>query len=785
MSLALFRLGRFSYRHPLAVITTWIVLLLGVGGLVLAAGGGTITSAITIDGTKSQAVLDELRGEFPQLAGGQGSLVFTTDDGQRLDHGEHATELAEAAAHINANSAVVPRRSPATPGGTPGEQPAADAPHPLVIDGNPVPGLLISGDGTVAVMQLQFTSAIEDLPDGTIDGIVTTAKDQLESSGVTVLVTESLKPHTAPLGGSEALGIAFAALVLILALGSIRAAILPIATAISGVAIGLGTALGVSHSIEMTSATPVLALMIGLAVGMDYALFIVNRTRRLMIDDGLPVADAVPRALGTAGSAVTFAGLTVVIALTGLSLIGISFLTTMALVAAGTVIMAVAIALTALPALMRLVGQRLVSPRARQRATRHTAEHTGETGRATLGHRWVAGVIKHRGIITAVITAGLLVAAIPAASMTFGMSDGSTANLHTDERKAYDAVADTFGPGYNAPLLTVVSADSTAAFTPARLPAIAAALQSLDGVDTVQPMGITPDGSIAMLTVIPSAGPTAQGTENLVHELRDHGAARLGADTATVDVASVGVAGLAAINIDISEKLSNVLPYYIAIIVALSLIVLALVFRSILVPIKATAGFLLTIGATFGIITAVFQWGWLKDLVGIGTTGPILSFLPIMVTGILYGLAMDYEMFLVTSMRERHAHGATGIDAVTGGYTQASRVVVAAAVIMVSVFAGFVLSDDPMVKQFGLALAIGITIDAFLIRLTLVPALMSYIGDKAWWMPRWMHRFMPHLDIEGARLDQHLETVTEKTGGIEASLPLLTHLAGPDRNDPR
>ncbi len=788
MSLALFRLGRFSYRHPLAVITTWIVLLLGVGGLVLAAGGGTITSAITIDGTKSQAVLDELRGEFPQLAGGQGSIVFTADDGQRLDRGEHATELADVAAHINANSVVVPRRSPAIPGAAPGAQPAAGAPHPLAVDGSPVPGVLVSGGGTVAVMQLQFTSAVEDLPDGTIDDIVTTAKDQLKDSGITVLVTESLKPHTAPLGGSEALGIAFAALVLILALGSIRAAILPLATAISGVAIGLGTALGVSNSIEMTSATPVLALMIGLAVGMDYALFIVNRTRRLMIDDDLPVSEAVPRSVGTAGSAVTFAGLTVVIALTGLSLIGISFLTTMALVAAGTVVMAVAIALTALPALMRLVGERLVSPRARQRAEQQISKHASEAGRPTLGRRWVVGVIKHRGIITAVIAAGLLVAAIPAASMTFGMSDGSTANLHTDERKAFDAVADTLGPGYNAPLLTVVTADQDAAFTPTQLPAIATALGSFDGVDTVQPMGITPDGSVAMLTVIPSGGPTAQGTETLVHELRDHGADRLSVDAATGNVAAIGVAGLAAINIDISEKLADVLPYYIAIIVILSLIVLTLVFRSILVPLKATVGFLLTIGATFGIITAVFQWGWLKDLVGVDTTGPILSFLPIMVTGILYGLAMDYEMFLVTSMRESHAHGATGNNAVIGGYTQASRVVVAAAIIMISVFAGFVLSDDPMVKQFGLALAIGITIDAFLIRLTLVPALMSYLGDKAWWMPRWMHRIMPHLDIEGARLHQQLETDTEKTGrkapGKEASLPLLTHAAGPDHNDP-
>lgn len=775
MSLALFRLGRFSYRHPLLAITTWVLILLGVGGMVLAAGGGTITSAITIDGTQSQQVLDELRAEFPQMSGGQGSLVFVADGGQRLDAGEPAVAVGGAAEQIAGIDTVVQRPNPAAapqvtgtspqPTGT-NPSPAAptDSPHPLAVDGHAVPGVLVSGDGTVAVMQLQFASQIEDLPDGTIDHIVGIAQSHTSDAGVKVLVSESLKPHTAPLGGSEALGIAFAALVLILALGSIRAAILPLATAITGVGIGLGAALGLSNSIQMTSATPVLALMVGLAVGMDYALFIVNRTRRMMIYDGLPAAEAVPRAVGTAGSAVTFAGLTVVIALTGLSLIGISFLTTMALVAAATVVMAVAIALTLLPALLRLVGEHLVGARARARMT------TKRVGPG-LGHRWATGVIKHRGIVTAVITGGLLIAAIPAASMTFGMSDGSTANLHTDERQAYDAVAAAFGPGYNAPLITVITAKDGAGFTPVELPAFAAQLGKMDGVDTVQPMGIAPDGTVAMLTVIPAEGPTAAATVDLVHTLRDAGPQHLGAT-----VASVGVAGLAAVNIDISEKLADVLPFYIAIIVVLSLIVLALVFRSILVPLKATLGFLLSIGATFGIITAVFQWGWLKDLVGFDTTGPILSFLPIMVTGILYGLAMDYEMFLVSSMREAHVHGASGNEAVASGYTQASRVVIAAAIIMISVFAGFVLSEDPMVKQFGLALAVGITIDAFLIRLTLVPALMSYLGDKAWWLPKWLHRIMPQLDVEGARLAEHLrDTEPGQVAEPDSDVPVLTN----------
>lgn len=805
MSLALFRLGRFSYRRPWLFVTAWVLILFGVGGAVFTAGGGTITSAITIDGTRSQDVLDQLRAEFPEMSGGQGSLVFVAPDGQRLDDGGSAAALARAASQINDLDVVVQRPDPPAapapaggneippgmtppagavlpegmtppagippPGsaGTPGgsaDLPAAsdtDGPHPLAVAGQRVPAVLVSADGGVAIMQLQFTSQVENLPDGTIGKIVDIAERNASTAGVKLLVTESLKPHTAPLGGSEALGIAFAALVLILALGSLRAAVLPLVTAVTGVGIGLGATLGLSNSIEMTSATPVLALMVGLAVGMDYALFIVNRTRRLMMYDDLTAEQAVPRAVGTAGSAVTFAGLTVVIALTGLSLIGISFLTTMALVAAVTVVMAVAIALTLLPALLRFVGDRLVSARARARAT------TTRTGPG-LGRRWVSGVIKHRGIVTAVIIAGLLVAAIPAASMTFGMSDGSTANLHTDERQAYDAVANSFGPGYNAPLITVVTAQNDTGFTPADLPAMAARLRDVGGVDTVRPLGVAPDGKVALLTVIPSEGPTAHGTVDLVHHLRDTGPQQIGPD-----VASVGVAGLAAVNIDISEKLADVLPYYIAIIVVLSLIVLALVFRSILVPLKATAGFLLSIGATFGIITAVFQWGWLKDLIGFDSTGPILSFLPIMVTGILYGLAMDYEMFLVSSMREEHVHGAAGNDAVATGYAHASRVVVAAAIIMVSVFAGFVLSEDPMVKQFGLALAVGITIDAFVIRLTLVPALMSYLGDKAWWLPKSLKRVMPSLDVEGTRLREHLRDTDHQRAAELDEPPLLTH----------
>ncbi len=777
MSLLLYRLGRFSYRRAWAVIAVWFVVLAGVIGLTVAGGGAKISSSITIDGTESQRVIDQLREQLPAAAGGQGTIVFTAPDGARLDRGAQAAALSDAAAGIS-KLPYVAQRSPAagqpsagqpgqtpTPGATPGagqpgaqpEQPGTSGGsqpsgiHPLVVDGHPVPGVVVSADGSVAMLQLQFTQQVEDLPDGAIEHVVDVATTSAKAAGITALPTESLKPHTAPLGGHEVLGLAVAALVLFLTLGSLRAAGLPLLTAVTGVGIGLGGALALSHSITMTSATPVLALMVGLAVGIDYALFIINRQRRLILTQGLDAEEAASRAVGTAGSAVLFAGLTVIIALTGLTLIGISFLTTMALVAAATVALAVLVALTLLPALLGLVGERVASARARAKGTALTVEEHRH-----LAHRWSGAVVRHRWLAILGVVAVLGIATVPVTSMSLGMPNGSTANLDTPERQAYDAVTRGFGEGYNAPLVVVARPGAGQGLGKQDLPRITSGLQAVPDVAAVSLKGAAPDGSMAIFSVIPKEGPDAASTAGLVDRLRTSGASVVGAG------ATVGVTGLTAVNIDISDKLASVLPLYLGIVVALSLLVLLLVFRSVVIPIKATLGFLLSIGATFGIVTAVFQWGWVKELFGFDTTGPILSFLPIMVTGILYGLAMDYEMFLVSSMREAHVHGHRGRDAIVHGFDQASRVVVAAAIIMVSVFAGFIFSEDPMVKQFGLALAAGILIDAFLVRLTLVPALMSVLGEAAWWLPRWMRRVLPNLDVEGDLLKQHLSSQGEQ-----------------------
>ena len=747
MATFLHRLGAVAYRRPWAFVLAWFVVLASIIGLA-ATSGGHISTSMTIEGTSSQRVLDQLRKELPVASGGQGTLVFTVPEGERLDSAARASSIAEAATEIAALPVVVDRSSfaagaaqaadPSSPprdesGGTPESPPAT---RPLIANGSPVPGVLISPDGTVAMLQMQFTTQVDALPSGTTDDVVQIAETAVADTGVTVLPSNSLESMHPPIGGHEAIGLVIALLVLLITLGSLWAAGLPILTALIGVAIGVGGAFALSSTITLTTATPALALMVGLAVGIDYALFIVHRQRRLVLTEGLSTADATARAVATAGSAVVFAGSTVVIALVGMTVIGIGFLTTMALVAATTVTLAVLIALTLLPALLGIVGERIWSSKARARGTR--------PGGKRLTNRWVELLVRRPWVAVAGVIVILGLATIPASDMDLGMSSGGSDARGSTSRQSYDAIASGFGEGFNAPLLVVANADGGATLDQADLGAITAGLNGLDNVATASLMGANPDQTLAMFTVIPAEGPHDQSTAQLVETLRDP-ANPLTTQTQT----AFGVTGLTAVNIDITDRLAAAVPEYLTIIVGLSLLLLLLVFRSIAIPLTATAGFLLSIAATFGVATAVFQWGWFIGLVGLDTGGPLLSFLPIMVTGILYGLAMDYQVFLVSSMREVHAQDMAPRRAIVAGFEHASHVVAAAAIIMVSVFASFALSDDPTIKQFGFALAVGVLIDAFLVRMTLVPAVMSLLGRGAWWLPAWLDRLLPRLDLEG------------------------------------
>lgn len=794
MSTFLYKIGRKAYDKPWYFISAWAVVLTIVIAL-LGFNGIHISTEFKMEGTESQKVLDKLATELPQAAGGQASVVFTAPAGERLDTPERVAAITQAVNKVYGMEHVINPAELAAAAGTSQQQQGAQAgqtagaqgagssagaagtaspqaaegagaaaaapaqlpPYgPLMVNGNPVPGVLIATDGSVALFQFQFTVQQTSLPSGVTDAITEAVTEAEAGTGIKALPSDSLRDAQVALGSNEVYGLILAALVLIMTLGSVVAAGLPILIALVGVAIGVGGAFAISSFVAMASITPVLALMIGLAVGIDYSLFIVNRQRRLIFDQGLTAREAASRAVGTAGSAVFFAGLTVIIALCGLLVIRISFLSLMALIASVTVFLNVLIALTLLPALLGLVGERICSAKAREKVQIKTAagrEHGVADG-------WVKGMIKFRWAVIAGVIVILGIAAIPAAEMKLGMPSGATANLDTPQRQSYDAISKGFGEGFNGPLVIVAEPqDPSQAITPQVLGGLVQDIQKVPDVSVVSPLGMKPDGSVAILSVIPGSGPTDDATKELVTHLRDSDSAL--AQTYQV---KLGVTGFTAINIDMSSKLGEVFPIYIGIIVILSLIILLLVFRSVLVPVKATVGFLLSVLATFGITTAIFQWGWMKELFGFDTGSPLLSFMPILVTGILYGLAMDYQVFLVSSMRESYVHGHRGAASVNHGYNQVSRVVVAAAVIMVSVFAGFVLSPDIMIKQMGFALAIGILIDAFVVRMTLVPAAMAIFGDKAWLLPKWLDRLLPNLDVEGDKLIAELERQGEADG---------------------
>jgi RND superfamily putative drug exporter len=562
---------------------------------------------------------------------------------------------------------------------------------------------------------------------------------------------------------SEAIGLLVAGLVLVVTFGAFVAAGLPLLTALIGVGLGIAGIQVATGFLELSSTTSALALMLGLAVGIDYALFIVSRYRHELLRGRSP-EEAAGRAVGTAGSAVVFAGATVVIALAALSVVGIPFLTQMGLAAAGTVLCAVIIALTLLPALLGFAGKRVLGRRGLTARDTESADADdtgaangagaaarGAASRAPFGERWARGVLRHRAVALLVTVIGLGIVAIPALDLRLALPSDATAAADTTQRRAYDSLAEGFGPGFNGPLIIV--ADLGDASDPQQASTtIGASLAKVPDVVAVTPATLAPDGTIAIYSVIPASGPTSTATEELVHAIRDD-AATWRADTG----ATVYVTGTTAVGIDVSQKLSDALVPYLAVVVGLAFILLMLVFRSVLVPLKAAVGFLLSVAVAFGAVVAVFQKGWGADLLGVSSTGPVISFLPILLVGILFGLAMDYEVFLVTRMREEHVHGASADEAIVLGFRHGARVVTAAAVIMVGVFGGFVTANEAVIKSIGFALAVGVFADAFLVRMTLVPAVMSLLGDRAWWLPRWLDRLLPDLDVEGEKLTKMLD----------------------------
>lgn len=623
---------------------------------------------------------------------------------------------------------------------------------------------MVSEDGSAAVASVSFTEPNMSIEQQTKDDLVAVFADDPVDGVQTDFSADITQGVPQVFGVGEAIGLVVAAVVLVIMLGTLVGAGLPLLTALIGVGIGALTAMSLSGVVDMSSVTPVLGLMLGLAVGIDYSLFIINRHRR-QLKQGDEVHESIGLANGTSGNAVVFAGATVLIALLALNVTGIPFLGLMGTVGALCVAIAVLIAVTLTPALLGMIGMRILSKRERARlagatsaggATGASATASGTTG-ADAGAAAPGGapakpvrpMSTPRALATVLLSiAAVAVIALPALDLRTNLPDGSSEAHDSTQYRAYSTVAEQFGEGTNGPLLVVADlpGEPTEDEALEYQVRIAEELFAQDDVVAVAPIGTSEDRTVAAFQVVPAEGPTSESTEELVHSLRD-------LELLDGDV-TIGVAGSASGNIDISDKLAQALPIYLGVVVGLSLIILILVFRSIFVPVVATLGFILSYFAALGGVVAIYQWGWLAGVFGVETPGPVLNFLPTLLVGILFGLAMDYQLFLGSGMREAYAHGAPARIAVVQGVRAGRAVVTAAAIIMISVFGGFVFSHSAMIRPIGFALAFGVLVDAFVVRMLLVPALMHLAGDKAWWLPRWLDRILPDVDVEGAALER-------------------------------
>jgi len=715
MAQGLYALGAWTFRHRRIVVGFWVVLLFVVGGLSQAFARPPSTQ-FSIPGTQSQEAIDLLNQKFPAAAGASARIVFAAPTRHRLTEPRLTSAVEATLARVKAA----------------GQVEAVTDPYVM---------RTISTDGRIAYADVIYAVPVAQISDASKAALEASARPA-RAAGITVAFGGGV---IAPPGAksSEALGMAIAYVVLTITFGALLAAGLPLILALVGVSIGILSVNALGAVVDLSSTAPILATMIGLAVGVDYALFILHRYREHLAE-GFEHAEAAARATATAGTAVVFAGLTVVIALTGLAVVDIPFLTVMGFAAAGTVVIAVVIALTLLPALLGFAGSKITAPKPRRRAG--VAGPGGPAPAVTASARWVRVVTRHAVVTVLAGLAVVLVVAAPFLDLRLGLPDAGAAPVGTTARTAYDLLTQGFGPGFNGPLTVVVDAPNRDNPTQVAEAAVAG-LKRLPDVQAVSMPVQNAAKDVTIVSVTPRSGPTASGTSNLVNTIRG-AAAKIQQATGI----RVLVTGQTAVNLDVSAKLSSALPVYVLVVVGLALLLLMMVFRSLLVPVKAVIGFLLSIAASLGIVVFVFQQGHFGKLFGVTDPGPVVSFLPILLVGVLFGLAMDYEVFLVIRMRESFVHGAEARDAVRKGFAESGRVVVAAALIMISVFGSFVLSNDLVTKSIGLSLAVGVAVDAFIVRMTLVPAVMALSGRRAWWLPGWLGRVLPAVDLEGGDL---------------------------------
>ncbi|GAB3217046.1 MMPL family transporter [Mycolicibacterium hippocampi] len=719
MSRYLFAIGAFSYRRRWLVLGAWLAILAAVA-VAFVGFRGEPSDNFTIPGTESQRAVEQLRQELPAFGGAQTQLTFAAPEGRAITDPALAAGIGEAVATVNAIPGVAAAAGPTQTG-------------------------QIAPDGRVGLGTVQWEAPLGEVTDASLaslESAMASAQDagaRVEYAGSVYPGYKVSVPHL-----PEIIGVGVAFLILLITFGAVVAAGLPILTASIGVGIGALGIFVVAAFVDMPTASLSLALMLGLSCGIDYALFILNRYRNNLLLL-MPREEAAGLAVGTAGGAVVFAALTVIIALCGLSVVGIPFLTYMGLAAAAAVLIAMLIALTLLPALFGFAGSKVskfIRAPLQPGRPKEVAQVAAYTPQRTFGAAWARFVVRFRKPLLLGGSAALILIGLPTFGMHLGLPSGSSQPESNTARQAYDLTAEHLGPGFNGPLLVVADlagADPRAAST------IAANVGREPGVVAAAPAG--GDESTAVIQVIPATGPNDTATAELVQRIRAD-RDMIEADTG----ATILVGGTTASNIDTSDKLAAALPVFVVVVVGLAFVLLTLAFRAALVPITSIIGFLLSVFAALGVQVAIFQWGWGASLLGI-TPGQTISFLPIIVLAIIFGLSSDYEIFVVSRIREELSRTDDALAAVRNGVGLSMRVVTAAALIMFGVFIAFLAGSDPIIKSVGLTLAVGVFLDAFVVRLTLIPAVMSILGSRMWVHSKWFGRYVPDLDIEGTALE--------------------------------
>ncbi|MEV1026293.1 MMPL family transporter [Streptomyces sp. NPDC050264] len=711
-------LARWCVRHRLVVVLLWL-LALGGTSAAAAVAGSAYSNDYEAPGTESGRAAHLLDESFSGLGGDSDTVVWHVD-GSTVRAADVETAMSNTLHQIGKLPGVSSVVSPY-------EAQGADR---------------ISADGHTAYATVTFEQQADDIPKSQAQAVVDTARDagahgpdglRVELGGSAVALTEPTSGHL-----SEAIGVVVAAVVLFLAFGSLAAAALPIATALIGVGTAYAGIVLLGHAMTVADFAPMLGMLVGLGVGIDYALFIVTRHRR-GLKRGLPVAVAAERAVATTGRAVVFAGATVCIALLGMLTLRLSFLNGVAIAASVTVLLTVAASVTLLPGLLSFVGMRALSRRERRRLAAHGPAPELPTG---LAARWAVFVERHPRLLGGLALAVITVLALPTLFLHLGTSDQGNNAASSTTRQAYDLLADSFGPGMNGPLTLV--GDVHGAQDKLALAQLASDLGDTEGVAAVSPVTYNHDDSAAYLTVVPTSAPQSDRTSELVGRLRADVVPRAEQGSSL----EVQVGGVTAGYDDFAQVVIGKLPLFVGVVVGLGCVLLLLAFRSLGIPLKAAAMNVAAVAAAFGVVVAIFQWGWGSELLGLGRSGPIEPFLPVIMVSVLFGLSMDYQVFLVSRMYEEWLETGDNRRAVRVGLAETSRVINSAAVIMISVFLAFVLSGDRVIAMFGIALAAAVAVDAFILRTLLVPALMHLLGGANWWLPGWLDRRLPRLSIE-------------------------------------